>query len=248
VKSGFRIALFCAAWLLPSAPQTLAQNCPPDDGSLSPGEPTTVTGTIRDHNGLRGWIGLQLSHPVCGQKELELTFIKNDTSAKYRETTALDGCKASVTGRLEHSPTAYYATDMFIEDGNIKPDAGCHPAHIQPDLSKAPIPSELRTYKVTVTLNFADGSMPMSGAASSTDSRTNELTPWQAYVEPELNGGQDLLWVSCRDGFHLNDAFTQIEGKQAKPENWLNKQTPGLSAPDKPGLSSITITCVKSTK
>jgi len=245
VKFGLHMSLACSAWLLCSAPRTHAQNCPPDDGSFRPSGPTTVAGTIRKHNDLRGWIGLQLSPPVCGQKELELTFIKNDSSAKYREAAALDGCKATVTGRLEDSPTAHYSTAMFIEDGTIDPDASCRPAHIQPDPSKAPVPPDLDTFIATVTVNFADGSTPMRGSASRTDGRNDELAPWQAYIHPWLNGGKDLLWVSCRDGFHLKDAYTEFGGKRAKPEDWLNKETPGLSAPEKSGPSSITITCVK---
>jgi len=246
VKIGLRMTLVSAAFVC-SALQLQAQNCPPKDyeGPTDKLPISTVYGTIRDHNDLRGWIGLQLSPAVCGQTELQLTFIHGDSSASYRATEALKGCKAKVTGRIDNSPTGSYATDIFIEDGMIEPDASCHPSPEKPDPFKATIPSDLQSYQATVTLNFADTSKPMSGAGRRADGKTDRLTPWEAYIDPWLNGSEDLLWVKCRDGFHLQNAYTEIAGKQAKPENWLNKETPGLSAPDKPAPSSITITCEK---
>ncbi len=246
MKIGLRMTLVSAAFVCSSL-QLQAQNCPPKDyeGPTDKLPVSTVYGTIRDHNDLRRWIGLQLSPAVCGQTELQLTFIHGDSSASYRATEALKGCKAKVTGRIDNSPTGSYATDMFIEDGMIEPDASCHPAPEKPDPFKATIPSDLQSYQATVTLNFADTSKPMSGAGRRADGKTDRLTPWEAYIDPWLNGSEDLLWVKCRGGFHLQNAYTEIAGKQAKPENWLNKETPGLSAPDKPAPSSITITCEK---
>ncbi len=237
------LALVSAAIVLLS--HAVAQSCPPDDGSLRSGVPTTISGTIRNHNDLRGWIGLELSRQVCGQKELQLTFVKGDSSARYRTTAALDGCKAAVTGSIEFSPTAHYSTEMFIQDGKIEPDSSRHPAAVAPDRWSAAIPSDLQVYEATVTLNFANTAKPMRGTVVRRDGKVESLTPWQAYLSPLLNGSEDLLWVSCRDGFLLKDAATQIDGRVAKPENWLNKETPALAASDKPGPSSITVTCVK---
>lgn len=219
-----------------------AQICPTDDGSLSPGQPTTLTGLIRFHNELRDWIGLQLSSPVCGQKELQLTFLEGDASLRFRQAMALDGCNVKVAGVLEIPVSSYYSAGLYIADGRIDPDPSCHPKEVIPDLSKATIQNDVQRYQAKVTINL-NKNEPMKVSVHQTDGQTATLSPWQAYIEADLNGSNSV-WVSCRQGFHVKTAQTLVNGRQEKAADFLNTDTPGL-VPSDSGPSSITITCVR---
>jgi hypothetical protein len=182
VKARASFAVFFCIVIVCSAGRMSAQACPPDDGSLNPGEPTTLTGTIRIHSGLRPWTGLEVSPKVCGQGELQLTFIEDDSSPRYRQTVALAGCGVQVKGSIEISPTAHYSANMYIQDAAIVPDASCHPKAVSVAPSETPIPSDLQSYRASVFLDFGDTSKPMRGTAIRADGNAETLTPWQNYV------------------------------------------------------------------
>jgi hypothetical protein len=219
-----------------------AQICPLDDGSLNPGKPTTLTGIIRYHNVLREWIGLQLKPTVCGQKELQLTFIEGDTSLRYRQAMSLSGCKVKVTGAMEIPVTSYYSGALYIADGKIDPAPSCHPKKVPPDLSKSPIQNDVQNYQATISVDLGKNA-PMKVFVQRTDGKTETLKPWQAYIEADLNGNHSV-WTSCRQGFHVETAQTLVHGHREKAKNFLNENTPGLVASDS-GPSSITITCIR---
>lgn len=185
MSPGLRRWLAIFAWTSCSAITLTAQNCPPDDMGTS-----TLTSVIRYHSELRQWIGLEVNPPACGQKEIQLTFYKGDP----RKVMALDGCIASITGGIGISSTGYYSRDMYIDDPRIQPDSSCSRVPVPPDLSRARIVPGVRSYKATVTLDLSKMTKPMEGSAWRTDGSTAKLSPWQAYLDPELTGGY-VLWV-----------------------------------------------------
>jgi hypothetical protein len=143
---------------------------------------------------LREWMGLDLTTPACGEKTIQLIFVKR--SAK--RAVSLDGCKAVVTGSIFDSPTGYYSASLAIADPTISPSPGCHPhpppAHVVPH-----VPADLRAYAYSLTVD-APKNVPMTGRAWRTDGTPSNLEPWSAYSNIDLTGGF-AIWAGCRDGF-----------------------------------------------
>ncbi len=240
MKLAWPVGLVLAAGVFCAGLQARAQSCPPDDGSLRPGKTTTVSGTIRYHNELRQWIGLELASTVCSQREFQLIFVK-DSQAHYRQTESLSGCKATVTGEIEWSPTGYYSAEMYIADGRIESDASCHTVPVAPDPSKASILPGVKSYKSTITIDLSQPKKPMVGKAWRTDGRQGELQPWQAYADLFLTGGE-VVWAGCRGDFQLMSA--SVDGQPAKTDDLIAGKA--LLGPSEDHTSSITITCVRS--
>lgn len=222
-----------------------AQNCPPDDSPTAIKQ-SVLSGTVRFHRELRDWLGLELNSPACGQGVVQLTFLDGDTSLRFRQTMALDGCKVKVTGVIEMPVSSYYSAGLYIADGKIEPEASCRPGPLPPELSAAPVQKDIESYQATVSLDI-EKNKPMDVSVRRTDGQDVGLNPWQAYIEAGLNGSRETLWVTCRNGFLAKSATTLVNGREGKSNDRLTAGTLGL-ATSETGQSSITITCVKDTK
>jgi hypothetical protein len=174
------------------------QSCPVDDESFGyASEESTLHGTLLNHDELRQWLGLKLDRSVCGESEIQLVFVPD--GLKKAET--LQGCSVEVTGKLYLSPTGYYSAHLAVQDPRLNPDPSCHPLPLKPDLSSSPVPKDLQTYSVSITVDYR-GRGHVQVAVRQFETKAI-LKPWQAYATYMLNGSADLLWFGCRRGFRL---------------------------------------------
>jgi hypothetical protein len=213
-----------------------AQNCPPNDMVTPASGPSTLVGVVRYHDELRQWMGLEVNPPVCGQKEIQLTFYKGDP----REARAIGGCVASMTGSIGRSSTGYYSRDMYIDDPRIEADSSCHRVPVPMDPSKARIAPGVLSYEATLVIDMSKNK-PMEARVWRTDGKTWELAPWQAYIDPDLTGSL-CLWVSCRKGYYATSGMATVNGHTESTAP--NGDIPGM-CPSETSPSSITITCAK---
>jgi hypothetical protein len=89
-----------------------------------------------------------------------------------------------------------------MDDAEVKPDASCKPASVEPDPMKVPIPEMLRNYTVSMQANTAYDS-PFQVRIWTEDEK-GRLVPLEPVLK-YLNYGtasfaQDLLGVKCADG------------------------------------------------
>ncbi len=194
-----------AAFSLSFVGTASAQSCPTQDaaGQHAASESSVLHGTLAHHDELRTWLGIKLDQPACGETEIQLTFATSDA---LREAETLRNCGVTATGVLFLAPTAHYSAAMAIENPKLEPDESCRPLPLEPDPSKAAVPPDLRAYYVLITIDTRGKGHTDVRVSSDPDARET-LSPWQAYAHFSLNGGGDLLWFGCREGFSPDDAF-----------------------------------------
>jgi len=223
--------------LLFSASEAFAQTCPKQDsrGPHDATEPSVLHGTLVYHDELRTWLGLKLDRPACGETEIELLF---DTSDAWRKADSLRNCGVTATGKLYLGDTAYYSVPMAIADPQLSPDDWCRPSPVEPDPSKAPVPPQLHTYYVSITIDTRGKGHTAARVSLDPDARES-LAPWQAYTHFSINGGGDLLWFGCREGFSAANAVEHPQSP-AKLERLNSDLGVGLSEDT---VNTITFTC-----
>ena len=186
-----------------------AQNCPVR-GERGPAEASTAStlhGTIAHHDELREWLGLKLERPACGQDEIQLVF--SDMKAQ-RNAETFQGCAVSVSGKLFDVPTGYYSAEIAISDPTLESDSSCHPFPVKPDPTIVPIPTDLKSFHASITVDYRGRGHTEVRVWRS--AKNEVLQPWQSFVYYQLTGGQDVLWFSCHDGF-------SVHGKTQTPKS-----------------------------
>jgi hypothetical protein len=193
------VIAFLAGFSLLFASAAFAQSCPTQDaaGQHDAAEASVLHGTLVHHDELRTWLGLKLDQPACGETEIQLTFATSDA---LRDAETLRNCGVTATGALFLAPTPHYSAAMAIEDPRLQPDPSCRPLPLEPDPSKAPVAPDLRTYHVLIAIDTR-GKGHTDVRVSSDPDAGAPLAPWQAYAHFSLNGGGDVLWFGCREGF-----------------------------------------------
>jgi hypothetical protein len=224
------ISLFLLALL--GAPLT-AQSCPKENPPDKLPPSSTLNGTIHVYHQLRTWIGIDLSTPACGEKTIQLTFLRKN---QYSKAESLDGCTARVTGPVDFSPTGYYSANLFIQDPAIAPAPNCHPKSISSTPSVV-VPPGLRSYKVEITVDIPNN-LPMSGHAWRTDGRETDLTPWDKYADITLTGGY-VIWADCRKDFTAKAASSSTHDEAS-----LYDGRAGLD-PSEDHTSKFLVSCVR---
>ncbi|MFZ0664020.1 MAG: hypothetical protein WAM66_15130 [Acidobacteriaceae bacterium] len=205
---------FCLLIALSSATLwAAAQQCPTENTDV----PASVTGALEYHSGVYAWYGLRPTHPVCGQKVIQLGL--ND-KGEFRAAHQFVGCEVTVTGNLFVPDTGYWSAPLGITDAHIRAAKTCKPGKPLPDYSTIPIPSALHRYKVAAT--YTPKTFTFSAQVHDASSGQS-LSPWQRYASDTGNGGRDLQRMFCADGFLASD-----------PKNALNQ--PDLQANVDPGL------------
>lgn len=194
-----KCALLCIAvtFSMGSA-RSRAQLCPPGDGrTVDAPKPATLHGRLVFHDNTRGWLGLKLEHPVCGQREIEIAF---SSQHGWRYARSLAGCEVSAEGKLSESVTAYYSTSLNLFDPKLQPGADCHPdtALSYPDVV---IPAKVSHYRVTVWIDVKD-QKPLRGEIVDLQRHVALPGSWRYYAQVSMNGEEDLD-LSCHDGFGL---------------------------------------------
>lgn len=94
--------------------------------------------------------------------------------------------------------TGYWSAPLGVTESHIQSSKSCKQGVPLPDYSAIPIPSTVKSYKVTATYNpktyffMARVSDAVSGKS---------LSPWQTYVSDAGNGARDLQRMFCAEGF-----------------------------------------------
>ncbi|MGC2639663.1 MAG: hypothetical protein WA294_20940 [Acidobacteriaceae bacterium] len=216
-------------------PACAAQSCPTADGAETLS--STLTGTIHHHRQLRDWIGIDLSSPTCGEKTIQIIFVKTDGGERVE---SLDGCSVRVTGSIYESPTGYYSAPLAISDPVIEPLPGCHPQPLAPTQNSVPLPANLRSYSYSVVTNVP-GNVPITGKAWRTEGKPGDLEPWSAYASFHLNGAEDFIWAVCRDGFTPLSASSTTKDEASMTE-LFGKSAAALS-PSQDHISRFVVSC-----
>jgi hypothetical protein len=210
-----------------------AQSCP--TGSEE-SEARILHGVLVHHVGLRPWLGLRLSHPACGESEIELVF---DESENWRRADSMRGCKIAAFGKLYYGQTGYYSADMALSGPRLRPDTACHQFPVKPDFSAMPIPTHMRAYHVSIAVDYrAPGSVTVKARNVG---NSHLLEPWQAYADYWLTGSFDAIWIYCGKGFALEDPA------QSPPsDREIFRDDPDLTGTvlqDISGLNVVTFSC-----
>jgi hypothetical protein len=227
--------------LLLSAIATYSQSCPKEDphGRGEAPEFSSLHGTLQYHDELRQWLGLKLDRPACGEFEVQLVFIKPD---EWRRAESFRECTVMVSGKLYESPTGYYSADMAISDPELKPDPSCRPYPVKPDPTAARIPTDLRTFHASVTVDYR-GKGYVEVKAWRGEDRRVPLEPWQAFVNYSLTGSEDVMWFVCREDFQIKNITQDPKSPTGIFQDEPDLNSVVLQAMDAP--NTVTFTCEK---
>lgn len=212
------------------------QVCPSADGkNPDAASSSTLSGTVRIHEGTRPWIGLALAEPACGIKEIELAFGKREDWIRAK---SLQGCHVTATGILSESMTAYNSAELNLFNPVIAPDPSCKPAPVEPDAITRTLPAGLSSYRATVSMDVGND-LPLTGKVWTMGGKILLSPSWQAYVQPSLNGEKDLD-LHCHEGFTL-------QSFSSDPPDASEIFTPGVVRlrSSELGPSWLTIICKK---
>jgi len=211
----------------------MAQKCPATKGPRA-GEPpgtSTLRGTVTMYTLPQKWLGVKLDAPVCDEQNLQLIFNDGD---QFRQVKALIGCKVTVTGELYKGVSGEYWTKLAVDDAEVKSDASCKPAPVEPDPMKVPIPETLKSYTVSMSANTVyDSDFQVRIWTEDEKGRIVHLEPWLKYLNyGVITLGAEFLSVQCADGFvekHFLENGTAIS---AVPDDdrwkWPNHKTLAL--------------------
>ena len=182
-------------------------------------------------------MGLTLDQPVCGEKEVQLVF--SDPQAQRRAESVRD-CKVIATGKLYYGQTGYYSANLAMSIENLKPDASCHPFPVMPDPAAQNISPDLRLYYASITVDYR-GKGHIAVEVWRDKNRSEPLKPWQAYVDYRLNGGGDVLYFGCREGFKWKDVAQVPNSSSGSVEG--PSELAGVLLDDSVSPSTVTFDC-----
>jgi hypothetical protein len=221
-----------------------AQVCPSAGGS-GPGAPSPVRsleGRLVYHKGIRKWFELQMGRPECGQASIQVTSEDRD----LRTLQSLRGCWIRATGPLDFAPTGYYSKDVYLHANRVTPVGICAKKAPFPDWSRARPTPAIRSYRVTMDVDYRPGDRPI---VFNVRSAGRELRPWQAYASYMLTGGY-VLYGLCGEAF----AVDRVAGpREAHPSHFGDPGgSDGMAAFDPEGAAvagktylRLVYTCVR---
>jgi hypothetical protein len=226
--------------LLWGATTVHGQTCPITSGDEAK-KPSVLQGTLLVHDEIREWIGLKLERPACGQNEVQLVFSKPQA---WREAKSLRGCKVTASGQPYESPTGYYSAEIAISNAVLKPAPTCHPSAVEEDPSSVPIPSDMKAFYASVTVDYRGKGHVDVRVWHGGEARL-PLAPWQAYVSYNLNGSLDLIWFRCQKDFLITDITQMPENPNGILRDQLN--ITGAVLQDMSGTNTIRFSCQRKT-
>jgi hypothetical protein len=209
------------------------QSCPSAGGDAV--ALSTLSGSVRIHDGTRPWIGLALAKPTCGIKEIELAFGKRED---WTRTKSLQGCHVTATGIISESMTVYYSAVLNLFDPVVVPDQSCKSKPVKSNSIDSALPEGLLSYRATVYIDVSHN-LPLDGKAWTLSGAALISPSWQAYAQPSLNGEKDLD-LQCHEGFAL-------QSFSSDPPNAAAIFAPGVVrlSSSELGPSRLTIVCKK---
>ncbi len=177
-----------------------AQVCP-SEGLTTAKTSSTLHGKLISHEDLRQWLELKLDQQACGWGSVQV----NSGLIDLKEMHRFRDCGITITGNLFKPMTGYYSLGLAVDVDKIRPDDDCKPHPVQPDLSKYPIPATVKSYMVTIRVDYRDGGH-IDVKVSPTVRSTVTFTPWQAYARYSLTGSPDVIWFDCAHAFEVAGA------------------------------------------
>jgi hypothetical protein len=203
--------------LVCGADRASAQQCPRNRSTQAqaPSRVQSLEGRLVYHQGIRQWLELRLSEPKCGQTSLEITAEER----ALQTIQGLRGCRVRSSGAIDYSPTGYYSKDLYQQVRQMEPVGGCARKRPFPDYSVVKPDRHVRSYAVTMDVDYRPGDHPIVFHARSAG---RELRPWQAYASYMLTGGF-VLYGSCGGGFMVD----RVHGTpEARPSHFDTPRTP----------------------
>jgi hypothetical protein len=197
-----------------------AQECP-REGATGPSVasvPRSLTGLVVYHDELRQWLELKLDTPVCGVHSVQLlrsmgAFEVDEGNARKLEMWR--GCHITTRGPLGVPGTGYYSADQYQDVTAIRPSADCVKKTPLPDYSHAKPATDVRSYQVTMHLDYA-----ARGGHIDVQVRSGRraLQPWQAYASYWLTGGY-VFYGNCADNFNLSSLNATSQAHPSQTDN-----------------------------
>ena len=166
---------------------------------------------------------MHLPSAVCGTDSIQLLDGGGGAfevdSGNSRSFEVLRGCKVTVDGRLGIPGTGYYSAGLYLNVTKITPSEACVRQAPFPDYSRLKPAGWVRSYRVTMRLNYSPGGGPIAFGVKSKGIR---LDPWQAYASYWLTG-LFVLYGECAKGFVVSGVFGTPE---ARPSHFDEPGTP----------------------
>ena len=212
-----------------------AQVCPSEDGS-EPGIPSTLHGRLIYHEDLRTWHALKPDNKVCNWEFIQVISTKLDWNHIHR----FRGCGVTITGNLFTPMTGYYSLGLAMDVGKIQPDNDCRPLPVEPDFSKIPVPKNVKSYIVTIKVDYRNGGH-IDVIVKPTSKSERVLKPWQTYASYFLTGAADVMWFDCAKGFEMTKA-----SQTPQNDHEISPSAPGdnyTGFDEESGLNTLTFEC-----
>ena len=180
--------------------KNVCAQCSKEDGS-GPGVPSTLHGKLTYHDDLRTWHALKPDQNVCAWESIEVV----STKLNWNQVHRFRGCGVTITGNLFTPITGYYSLGLAMDVDRIQPDNDCKPLPIEPDLSKVLFPKTVKSYVVTIKVDYRNGGHVEVMVTPTAQSKI-VVKPWQAYASYFLTGARDVIWFDCAKGFEMTKA------------------------------------------
>lgn len=174
--------------------------------------PSTLSGQLVYHDGIRKWFELKLDRAQFGQNSIQLL----STGESWRQIQVLRGCRVRSKGPVFLSPIGdhNYSLDTSQSVQQIESVETCT---LKPPIQAASAakPDEsVHDYRVEMRVNYSPGDHPVVFRVTSAG---KELQPWQSYasymLEPwtshvsyRLPSGSAIYGI-CGEGFVVDEVF-----------------------------------------
>jgi hypothetical protein len=177
-----------------------------------PDVPSTLSGQLIYHNGIRKWFELKLDRAQFGQGSIQLVSWGQD----WKQIQVLRGCRVRSKGPVFLSPLGDYHYSLKTTQSvqHIESVATCT---LKPLIQVGPMErpdKSVRDYRVDMRVNNSPGDHPVVFRVTSAGKELQpsasyasyHLEPWTSYVSPRLPGGS-ALYGTCGEGFVIDEVF-----------------------------------------
>jgi hypothetical protein len=211
-KDDNSLRLFRLVMIVGASPLLFSEPC----FSYESPTPSTVSGILTSHQGLRDWWGITLDQAICtlkdtsdpfglaysGVKELQIVLARSDDYSRYRN---LLGQRITASGKFFPRATAYHQTNVLIMADRISFANEKEVSALPPAKGKS-----LNTHLPELAFYFASATILPAPASrvikQAWDNDPDSFLPESdRYIEHLFNGPMDIMWVKCRTGYTISD-------------------------------------------
>lgn len=177
-----------------------------------PDAPSTLSGQLIYHDGIRKWFELKLDRAQFGQGSIQLV----SSGPDWKQIQVLRGCRVRSKGPVFLSPLGDYHYSLKTAQSvqRIEPVATCALKPLIQAVSTAKPDKSVRDYRVDMRVNYSPGDHPVAFRVTSagkellpsTSYASYSLEPWTSYVPSKLPAGS-ALYGTCGEGFVVDEVF-----------------------------------------